>query len=117
MSEPIVSIEYSERFRKDVKRLYKKYRQVQFDINAFIDLLSAGDTPGDQIQGTGYTVYKARIKSSDLSKGKSGGYRIIYYLKTETNIILVTTYAKAEREDIDHQEIKRMIEAHELNRN
>lgn len=66
MSEASIEIEYSDRFKKDVKRLNKKYRQLQGDIWTFVDQLVQGKLPGDQIQGVGYPVYKVRIKSSDL---------------------------------------------------
>jgi mRNA-degrading endonuclease RelE of RelBE toxin-antitoxin system len=110
MSESSIRIEYTDRFKKDVKRLYKKYRHVQSDINTFIAQLERGEFVGDQIQGIGYPVYKERIKSSDLGKGKSGGYRVIYYLRTETHVVLITTYAKSEREEISADELRRIIQ-------
>jgi len=35
---------------------------------------------------------KVRLRNSDAQRGKSGGYRVIYYLKTKAKIILVTIY-------------------------
>jgi mRNA-degrading endonuclease RelE of RelBE toxin-antitoxin system len=49
---------------------------------------------GDQIPGVGYSVFKVRIKNSNNQKGKSGGYRFIYYLKTDTQILLITIYSQ-----------------------
>ncbi len=105
-----LSIGYSPQFKRDVKQLFKKYRQIRRDVNAFIEQLKQGETPGDQIPGAGYTVYKVRLKNSDLSKGKRGGYRLIYYLKTAERIILITIYAKSEQADISPDEIRRIIE-------
>jgi len=75
--------------------------------------LEEGETPGDHIPGVGYTVYKVRVKSSDLSKGKSGGYRVIYYVRLPTNVILITIYIKNERVDITPEEIRRLIDEYE----
>jgi mRNA-degrading endonuclease RelE of RelBE toxin-antitoxin system len=71
--------------------------------------LRAGEVPGDQIQGVGYTVYKARVKNSDLQRGKSGGYRIVYYLRTTTTLILLTIYAKSQQADVSTEELRQII--------
>lgn len=44
-----------------------------------------------------------------LQKGKSGGYRIIYYLKTETQILLVTLYSKSDKPDITAADVQEII--------
>ena len=41
--------------------------------------------------------------------GKSGGYRIIYYLRTSISIILVTIYSKTEQADISAAQIRRIV--------
>jgi len=74
-----------------------------------IQQLEQGELLGDQISGIGYPVFKLRVKNSDNQKGKSGGYRLIYYVKTSTGIILLTVYSKSEQSDIDANEIKRVI--------
>lgn len=56
-----------------------------------------------------YTLFKVRIKNSDVQKGKSGGYRIIYYVKTATNILLVTLYSKSDKPDITADEVREII--------
>lgn len=49
------------------------------------------------------------MKNSDVQKGKSGGYRLIYYVKTSTKIILITIYSKSEHEDIAAAEIQQIL--------
>jgi hypothetical protein len=46
-------------------------------------------------------------------KGKSGGYRLIYYVQTSTGIILLTIYAKSEQVDIAAEEIQEIIEEYQ----
>jgi mRNA-degrading endonuclease RelE of RelBE toxin-antitoxin system len=113
MNKTPIQVEIARPAAKDLKQLSKKYPHVVDDIMDLIDQLAAGDTPGDQIPGVGYTVYKVRIKSSDLSKGKSSGYRAIYYVRLSTNVILITVYIKNERVDISPEEIRRLIEEYE----
>lgn len=110
MSKPPRRVDLTDYFIKDLKRLYKKYSNVRRDAQQFIRLLESGVIPGDQIQNIGYTVYKARIRNSDVQRGKSGGYRVIYYLRTADLVILLTVYSKSEREDIDAADIRRIIE-------
>ena len=57
-----VRIDYSARFKRDLKRLRKKYRGIQNDIQPLIDSLADGQTPGDAIQNIHHAVYKVRLK-------------------------------------------------------
>ena len=81
MTNPI-QIEASPVFRKNIRTLVKKYRNIRQDLQPVINQLEQGELLGDQISGIGYPVFKLRVKNSDINKGKSGGYRLIYYLKT-----------------------------------
>lgn len=106
-------VSYSDAFKRQLKRLNRKYRRIRSDVEPIITQLEAGETPGDQIQGTGYTVYKVRVKNSDAQRGKSGGYRIIYYLATQDSVLLVSIYSKTEQSDIDDAEVARIISEEE----
>ena len=104
-----MDVEYSEAFKRQLKRLSRRYRQIKNDIKPIVDALIDGKTPGDQITGTAYTLYKVRAKNSDSQRGKSGGYRVIYYLKTKTKCILVTLYSKSDQGDIASDELKHLL--------
>ncbi|MFM5980969.1 MAG: type II toxin-antitoxin system RelE/ParE family toxin [Sphaerospermopsis kisseleviana] len=54
-------------------------------------------------------VFKVRVKNSNIQKGKSGGYRIIYQVESPTNVLLLTIYSKSDQEDITPQEIKNIL--------
>ena len=58
-------------------------------------------------------MFKLRVRNSDIQKGKSGGYRLIYYVKTETGIILLTIYAKSEQVDIIAEDVRNIIAEYE----
>ncbi len=96
------------RFQKDVKYLKKKYHHIVSDLEKLNEILA--DTPfyGKPIKGLEGKVFKVRFASSDIGKGKSGGFRVIYCLVDET-IYLLTIYAKAYKEDIDPSEIKDIL--------
>lgn len=105
----LMDVEYSEAFKRQLKRLSRRYRQIKKDVEPVIDALIDGDTPGDQITGTSHTLYKVRARNSDSKRGKSGGYRVIYYLKTSTKCILVTIYSKSEQGDITPDVLKKLL--------
>lgn len=104
------SIFYSHDFKRNVRKLLKKYPHLPDDIDGFIQRLQAGEESGDLIQHVGFTVYKVRIKNSDNNKGKSAGYRVIYYLKKDEQVFLVTLYSKSEQSDISADKIRSIIE-------
>lgn len=107
--QPLVEVKASPTFRRNIKTLGKKYRSIREDIEPVIKQLQQGELLGDKITGTGYSVFKLRVKNSDVTKGKSGGYRLIYYCQTAKGIILLTIYTKSERVDIAAEDIKKII--------
>ncbi|MBZ0301847.1 MAG: type II toxin-antitoxin system RelE/ParE family toxin [Anaerolineae bacterium] len=108
-TEQPVQVRFAPAFQKEVKRLRKRYPRIQQDIQPLIDQLIDGKTPGDQIQSTGYTVYKVRLPNRDAQRGKSGGYRVIYYIRTLTQIVLLTIYSKSDRSDTNTGDIQALI--------
>ena len=95
-----VEVNLTPRFRKDLKDLAKRYRSIRKDLQPLIQELQAGNTPGDRIQGLDRQVFKVRLKNRDIQKGKSAGYRVIYYLQTQTGVVLVTIYSKSDLSDV-----------------
>jgi mRNA-degrading endonuclease RelE of RelBE toxin-antitoxin system len=111
--QPLIQVEASPTFDQNLRALAKKYRSIRNDIQPVIEQLEQGESPGDRIPGIGYAVFKLRVRNSDTQKGKSGGYRLIYYVKTETGIILLTVYAKSEQVDIAAEDIRNIITEYE----
>ncbi len=111
--QPLIQVEASPTFNRNLRTLAKKYRSIRNDIQPVIEQLEQGELPGDQIPGVGYAVFKLRVRNSDTQKGKSGGYRLIYYVKTATGIILLTVYAKSEQVDIAADGIQSIITEYE----
>ncbi|MGL4501296.1 MAG: type II toxin-antitoxin system RelE/ParE family toxin [Planktothrix sp.] len=114
LSEPRpIQIALTPRFKRDLRELAKRYRSIRTDLQPLIEKLQAGEIPGDRIVGVKYTVFKVRLKNSNIQKGKSGGYRVIYYLKTAQAIILATIYSKSDYSDISHETIEEVITQYE----
>ena len=87
-----LKIQFTDVFKRQVRDLAKRYRRIKLDIQPVLDQLQSGDLVGDQIQNTGYTVFKVRIKNSDIQKGKSGGYRLIYCDSIRCSLLRIRGY-------------------------
>lgn len=109
----VVQVEFTPEFKRNVRQLAKKYRHLPADVRPVIAQLGAGQTPGAQIPRTGYTVFKVRVKNSDIQKGKRSGYRMIYYLTTPETVLLITIYSKTEQGDVSAEPIRRIVTEHE----
>ena len=113
-SEPLpIEISLTHRFKRDLRELAKSYRSIRTDIQPLIEQLQAGEILGDRIAGVKYQVFKVRLKNSNIQKGKSGGYRVIYYLKTAQAIILATIYSKSDISDVSNEIIEEAIAQYE----
>jgi len=107
---PQIQILFSDEFKTRLRTLIKRYRSIRTDLQPLLNELQSGNFIGDQIPGTGYTVFKVRLKNSDIQKGKSGGYRVIYQLRGDTYILLVVIYSKSDQDDIPANQIQDIID-------
>ena len=95
------------RFKRQAKKLLKKYSSLSAELQAFERDLMANPVQG---QSLGQNAYKVRVAVKSKGKGKSGGLRVITYLITEEQeIYLLTIYDKSEMENIDNKTLKEMI--------
>jgi len=108
-SDSLIDVAFTAEFKRNLRALAKKYHHIRSDVQPVIEQLQHGELVGDQVPGTGYTVFKVRVRNRDVSRGKSGGYRVVYYLKTTSNIILITIYSKTEQSDVSAAKIQRVI--------
>jgi len=108
-----IQIELTTKFQKDLRTLAKRYRRIRSDLQPLIEQLQAGELPGDRISEMNFSLFKVRLKNSDIQKGKSAGYRVIYYLKTQERIILVTVYSKSDLSDINVETVRNILAQYE----
>ncbi len=91
-------------FDKQAKRLAKKYPSLKNDLAGLFESLA--DNPG---QGTalGNSFYKTRLPIASKGRGKSGGARVITYLKVAADTVyLASIYDKAEKDAISDKELR-----------
>jgi mRNA-degrading endonuclease RelE of RelBE toxin-antitoxin system len=103
-------VHLTETFQKSVKALKKKYPHVKDDLVGQIKVLEEDSSAGDRIPGWNKEIWKVRVASSDVRKGKRGGYRLIYLWKAdEIKIYLLVAYFKGEKAEITKKEIEILL--------
>lgn len=103
------SVYLTDKFLRDIKKLRKKYRNIKFDLDSAIQRLENGILEGDRLTGIGIPVFKIRLESSDMNKGKRSGIRIVYFTQLEKEIFLISAYAKGSKESISKKEILEIV--------
>ena len=103
-------IEVTRPFERCIKDLKKKYPNVKDDLAKVFPRLRENPEVGDSIPGFEDRVWKLRVASTDLRKGKRGGYRLIYYWRrNHPKLYLVLVYAKVRKEDVTKKELERFL--------
>lgn len=95
-------------FKKELKRLLKKFQSLKVEYVALLDDLAQNPTLGTSL---GNNIYKIRISIASKGKGKSGGARVItFVVKAEETIYLMDIYDKSEKANVSDKEIRSHIE-------
>lgn len=95
------------RFRRDIKRLIKKYPSIK---NEFAALVTSLENTPEQGNPLGNRCFKIRLAIASKGKGKSGGARVITHIYVEgLKVFLLTMYDKSEKENITDKELQELI--------
>lgn len=95
------------RFDREMKQLAKKYSSLKEEYKLLVKELEKNPEKGIPL---GNNLYKIRLAIVSKGKGKSGGARVITYLKTEEeNIYLLSIYEKGKRDTISDKEITAIL--------
>ena len=100
-------VELTDNFKKEAKKLIKKYDSLRTELAELGQKLAEHPTLGTPL---GNDVYKIRIPIASKNKGKSGGARIISFVKIIDNTVyLLSIYSKGEKDSISDKEIKELL--------
>lgn len=103
------SIVPTGRFKKEAKRLLKKFPSLKVELAELNKTLINQPSTGTPL---GNNSYKIRLAIRSKGKGKSGGGRVITYLVSDaTEVYLLTIYDKSEFDNIDDKTLKSIIQS------
>ena len=98
----------TEPFERKLKRLAKKHKSIKADLVTIVDALAVNPRQGIPI---GKDCYKIRVAITSKGKGKSGGARMITYVRIIKNTVyLMDIYDKAEQANISDKELQMLID-------
>ncbi len=90
----------TRQFKEDIKfyKRKKKFLKIEEDVKPAVKEIQAGNFIGDKLEGLNIplntTVYKVRLPNSSINVGKSGGFRLLYYVAIADKVYLVKIYSK-----------------------
>ena len=97
----------SDRFKKEAKRLIKKFPSLKQELAELSNTLTNEPETGTPL---GTDTYKIRLAIKSKGKGKSGGGRVITFVVTDNNeVYLLTIYDKSEFDSIDDKTLRTII--------
>lgn len=97
-----MKIFFTEHFKRQLKRLQKKFSHTKEDLLERLENLRI-----ENEISIGRSIYKIRISSRDMKKGKKGGFRAYIYFYVKKNLLLpLYIYAKSEKETISENELQ-----------
>lgn len=104
---PIYKVTEQELYQKAFKKLSKSYKNIDKDIDKFLNSINSKEDLGTELKSN---VFKVRIANSDKNKGKSSGYRLISYLTIiEQELHLLYIYDKSQLTNVTEKELDEII--------
>jgi mRNA-degrading endonuclease RelE of RelBE toxin-antitoxin system len=102
------SVVLSLNFKKEAKRLSKKYPSLKTELTELFTELEENPTIGISL---GNDIYKIRLAIASKNKGKSGGARVLSFVKvTQTTVLLFSIYSKSEVDNLTDKQIQDLIQ-------
>jgi len=104
----MTKVEIFPNFYKKFKKIQKKNRKLNDDIQELIEALKENPKMGTFLSDD---IYKIRVANSSRNIGKRGGFRVItYYIDSNNIVYLVEIYEKTVIENIPIEELIKIIE-------
>lgn len=97
----------TDHFKRKLKIIAKKHRNILSDVTALVDKLTTDPLLGNDL---GRGIYKIRLAITGPSKGKSGGARVITYVKiVASTVVLAEIYLKSDYDTADVDKVLKIL--------
>ncbi len=94
-------------FRKELKKLAKKYHSLKSDLTVLFESLKEKPKQGISL---GRNCYKIRLAISSKGKGKSAGARLITNIViADETVYLLSIYDKSDKESLTDKELDELL--------
>ena len=96
-------------FLKDVKRLRKRYRRIEDDVEELVAEIERSELRGILMHGFGRDVFKVRLANRSAGRGRRGGFRVVYSPLNADTVVLLHIYLKSEKDNVSAGEVWRLL--------
>jgi len=104
-----IRFNFSRDFLKDVRRLRKRYRFIEEDIDSLKEEMRHKGYRGVLLSGYEAPIYKVRLANRSARRGKSGGFRAMYIFLDNDTILFVHIYSKSDKAGVTAGEVGRIL--------
>ena len=104
-----ISVHSLQRYKRQLKRLEKKYRTALEQSVLLSGEIKRGEKPGDAIPGYDGVLFKARRINRAVRGGERKGFRFIYCVHPQYQATMLSVYSKTEQENISDGEIAALL--------
>lgn len=104
-----VTVTLGDDFKRQARRLSKKYKSLKGDLEDFQDSIKENPFQGSDLGGG---VRKIRMAVGSKGKGKSGGARVLtltVLVSEDADVTLLTIYDKEEIDNVSDNYIKWLV--------
>lgn len=106
MSYSIIAV---PKFKKELKKLVKKYPSLK---DEFASLILSLETEPQQGTALGKNCYKIRLALKSKGKGKSAGTRVITNVVVLDSVVyLLSIYDKSDKESLTNKELTYLLDS------
>ncbi len=99
-------------FKRDVKNLLKKYKNLLADLRSLSQTLAREPRSGIALSKS---LYKLRLANTSAASGKSGGFRVIYYyVDHQGAVYLLKIYSKTDIPSISENRLVEILKENGL---
>ena len=104
-----INVIHTKRFQALLKRLARRFPSALTEVDALTEELRQGERPGDLYRGVGYVVYRVRRANPSGGSGKSGGFRITYYVHDADTVALLAIAQRKDSGYLSRYEIDQLL--------
>ena len=100
-------VEVTSFFKRQAKRLIKKYPSLKVEVDSLISRLMVNPEQGTSL---GRGCFKIRLAIASKGKGKSGGARLITHVQVvKQKVYLLSIFDKSEMQNLSDGELKFLL--------
>jgi mRNA-degrading endonuclease RelE of RelBE toxin-antitoxin system len=108
-----LNVIFPNRFTRRANRIARKHPSLTKEIRKLTEQLAQGNKPGTRMQNVGARVFKVRLPNPSGQSGKSGGFRVAYYVGTD-EIMLLAVCVKPKCDEVESAQIRTILRDLEL---